>query len=462
MSESRFAELAHTIASVIDGKTFRFPSPWKHKFKVIEPAIGARLIVQEGDEQEIHEVNLDHVAHCVVAWTRRQDDPEMLLTFRKAREVVETWLAFAQPIEDIKYVRWKGEPGYTWRRLPWVRGDGKTPTWDLIMSKMTNAAAFRQWLGSLFFDEARQHQYVWIHGQGNDGKGSMNDVLADVFKRAYRSKQPPAMGDKFWTYGLVGARLVVFPDCNNQTFTAGGLFKTLTGGDPVDVEAKGKMSFTTRLGCKFLFLSNEKPNISCEDADMRRIIYCEFVRKMRADEKDPHFKKKLWDEAGHFLSRCIAEYNAACPEHQEIERDKEAIEEWVAVGDEKFQVIYDEVLKAPAEIYKSHEALRTAPDDVFKYVTISPRDMQAFLENAFPERREQGQFRDWLYKKYGVQKRRIRRGEMNDFYYIGVQKKLTSEAAKIFEAAADKFARKIVSGMVVLKGGEPTKNKRDE
>ena len=149
-------------------------------------------------------------------------------------------------------------------------------------------------------------QYVWLHGKGNEGKGSLNRFLQRVFGPAYCSKQPNESGDKFWTHELLGKRLVVFPDCNDQKFVTSGLFKSMTGGDPVAVEAKGEMSYTTRLNAKYLVLSNEKPQISSEKADKRRIIYCEIAP--REDLIDLNFEARLWDEGGAFLGKCWSLY----------------------------------------------------------------------------------------------------------------------------------------------------------
>lgn len=430
--EAPFAEIANYVASAINFEACPFPVRWPHRYRIIEPAIGARLIVQETEDLEIQEVPLDHVAHRVVAWLRLQNDPELLMTLRKAREAVEMWLAFADPIPmaQIKSVRWKSEVGHTWRRLPWDATTGETPTWDKVFSKLTNPSAFRQWLGALFFEEASQHQYVWVHGMGNDGKGSINRFLKRVFGRAYRSKQPPHPGDKFWTHGLVGSRLVVFPDCNSQGFTAGGLFKSLSGGDPVDVEAKGKMSFTAELCCKFLFFSNEKPNLSCEDADMRRIIYCEFFEKTKKEDADAEFEPKLWAEGGAFLSRCVKEYRANCPDHQTIESDKGEIRAWVSVAEEKFEHVLGAYLDLPKnEAYQAGKNLGELTDAQLDLVTLEPKTLLAVLQSSFPDRRDQNAFRDWLYKKHGVQKkgiRRVRDGKDVVIYrYIGICKPVT-------------------------------------
>ncbi len=431
-SGPKFAEFASQVAAALNFESHPFPIPWPYRYRTVELARGARVIVEETEDQTLTEVPIEEVVSRVVAWLRLQLNPDNLLTVKRANEAVQMWVAIATPIPtvQIKYVRWLSEPGLTWRRLPWDPQDGETPTWDKLFGKLTNMGAFRQWLGSLFFEEGQQHQYVWVHGMGNDGKGAINRFLKRVFGKCYRSKQPPALGDKFWTYGLIGARLVVFPDCNSQGFTASGLFKTLSGGDPVDVEAKGKMSFTTELHAKFLFFSNEKPNISCEDADMRRIVYCEFMEKTKKEDVVPGFEVRLWEEGGRFLSRCVSEYLAACPEHQAIESDHEHIRDWVSVGEERWQIFFDSMYEQPKhEGYRTTKLLPGLTDEQLDLVTVRPDDLFAVLREAFPDRRDQAFFRDWMYKKYGVQKRGIRRADGINYRYVGVARKPTGKTA---------------------------------
>jgi phage/plasmid-associated DNA primase len=272
---------------------------------------------------------------------------------------------------------------------------------------MSNRDAFKAFLGSLLFENAKQHQYLWCHGLGSDGKGAINRFLKQVFGRSYRSKQPPAPGDKFWTHGLLGSRLVVFPDCNAQTFTSSGLFKSLSGGDPVDVEAKGLMSFTAVLDCKFIFLSNEKPVISSERADMRRIIYCEFEPEGAPEERG--FEDRLWDEGGVFLTDCVKTYARLCPDHAKIPCDTTEITDWVSVVEERFELLFQARFKLPHEDYRKTSGLVDLTTSQFELVTIKPEVMQSILMELVPDKKEQREFRSWMTRVHGVQKRTIRR-----------------------------------------------------
>lgn len=390
-----FAELAAKICGVIDGTNpAAFLNPWPHRFRTIEPAPGAKIIVAEGEGQVITEVPLEHVTNCIVQYMLGCAMPEFFLTAQKAREVARTWAANSKPIPegDIRLTRWNSEPGYTWHRLPWDQSTGPCPTWDILLDRMTNRDAFQAWVGSLFFEQSDSQQYAYLYGDGGDGKGSINRFLERVFGKAYRSKQP--MGgrngyDKFWTYGLVGARLVAFPDCDDPRFVASGLFKSLTGGDAVAVEAKGGMGFTVRLKAKYLVISNETPDLTMGKADTRRIIYCTVAANNGGI--DPTFEAKLWEEGGHFIGKSFSKYLELCPGHTPVPVSLTEIAECVSETEEVFE-----------EVFHKWFALSSLG-------SVVPGEMMRILNQEFPKKNKpQQDFRRWLARTHGIRKKTTR------------------------------------------------------
>lgn len=319
------------------------------RYEVLEPAPGTRLVLHIDDDEVASVVPKSAVRQDLIDFVQNYSvslaGPWFLRTHKNGQAVIDLWMDSATPIasEAIKMTRWKSEPGLTYRRLPWDQGGHECPTWEGVLGRMTNNQAFIDWIGSLLVEDSSLHGYVWLYGPGGDGKGAINRFLAKVFGQAYRSKQPPAANkgsvDKFWTYGILGARLVVFPDCDNASFTTGGLFKSLTGGDPVDVEAKGSMSFTTIFNAKYLIISNEKPTISSEKSDLRRIIYCEMESPPATD---PGFEKRLWEEGGAFLTQCLEHYLARYQDRRAIEPDAEATANLISDNEQYLEDFFNE------------------------------------------------------------------------------------------------------------------------
>ena len=86
-----------------------------------------------------------------------------------------------------------------------------------------------------------------------------------------------------------------------------GIFKQLTGGDPISIEFKGKGSFSYIYTGIIWFLANDFPKFSGkrEDAVYQRfmVMPCEHV--VPKSEQDPELVKKMLKESEYIVSLCI-------------------------------------------------------------------------------------------------------------------------------------------------------------
>lgn len=412
----RLVDLYRAVADAIGRRAHSPLPPFPVRFLVLElePGVRLPLLHDEADDVVTH-VKLKAVAYEILRYceTLAGSFPEIALGPNHAKEATEYWLATAEAVakDDIKFLRWQGEPGLTYQRLPWAFRPGAHPTWNALLARMSNMEAFCHWLGSLFFEESSLQNYVWLYGGGGDGKGAINRFLERVFGNAYRSKQPQSKNqrDKFWAFGLLGARLVVFPDCDDPTFVTSGLFKSLTGGDPLDLEAKQEMSFTARLGAKYLVISNERPALSGSRADKRRIIYCELEAPK---EYERNFEDRLWAEGGAFLEECIAAYREAYPDHGPLKPDMTEIDGWVSSLEERL-----------SEAFERH--FDKVEEGACGFVT--PGEMSRVLELEWPGRRaRQTEFRKWLEQTHGILKKYTlvdHQTKQREWRYNGIIKK---------------------------------------
>lgn len=320
-------------------------------------------------------------------------DDQFQLTAEESHSCAKFWSYLSPPVKAPKPFAWPGDSGLAFTRLPWLPSHGETPTWNRIFERMSNAEAFMTWIGSLFDETSYQQQYVWLHGKGNEGKGCINRFLMRVFGPAYCAKQPKERGDKFWTHELMGKRLVVFPDCNDQALVASGLFKSMTGGDPIPVEAKGEMAYTTRLNAKYLIISNERPSISSETADKRRIIYCEISPRVGAEMDDEGFETRLWEEGGAFLGRCLAMYQKTAG--KPIACDSSLIADWVETVEMEFSEVFDfyfEVDTTNAE----------------KGLWATGETVQRALKLAYKSPKSRHEFLSWMERVKGITRRSVK------------------------------------------------------
>lgn len=320
-SGSRVKLKINDLAAATSTVMSRRPSPWPSfpdKFHVVADDSGERLafVEQRGTVKRISDQGLDSaiVKYWDTVLPRSVDiGPQLMTSVHEARK---KFISAADPLDmsQIKPVAFKSDPSLTFHRLAF------NPTWDAgtdlarafpltyeLLTRTSNADALAVWIGSLFDPNSNRHQYAWLTGSGGDGKGTLIRMLARVFGPSFSSEQPPAQHDRFWTSGLIGKRLVVFPDMNDSKFVTTGLFKSLSGGDKVRVEFKRGATVAIDLPAKYLFSSNKRPSVTDNPADMRRIIYC-YVRPVVKRYTDGDYEYDMARELPHFISFCVHRY----------------------------------------------------------------------------------------------------------------------------------------------------------
>lgn len=322
------------------------------------------------------------------------------LTHKQIAQAVNFWFSATDPIETPKLYRWLGEDGLCMRRLPFELRLGPTPVFDEMMSRISNAGSLQCFIGSLLVDHSFRQQYVWLHGQGGEGKGALARFLAMALAQTYSSQQTPMSSDRFWTHAILDKRLVMFPDCNNTTFVTSGLFKSLSGDDEIRVEVKGGRVIHQQLKAKYIFFSNEKPSLSSEEADKRRVIYCETSKfKGRID---PTYQDKLWAEGGPFLSKCLTMYMSMYPNHHPIECDSYEIIDVISTNEERYEVFLEQNFR----FGPSHEC--------------SPASLQEKINGEFKTKQERQEFRSMLERR-GITKKGIKRNGTVVYVYPGIR-----------------------------------------
>lgn len=405
------AELFQNVAMAMNEHPLSMLPEFDRRFHVVEPEPGIRHILEEKENGIVSYVNLNAVINSIALYTTEElaERKAFCWTARTCKEAAEFWLAIAKPIKEPPPFLWADEEGLCFHRLPWKYApdfDGdKTPLFNEMMSRISNHVALMHWIGSLFDLEADRQQYVWLYGQGGNGKSALARFISNVFGRACGWQTVPGKGrEHFWTMSLQGKRLIIFGDCNNASFPASGFFKSLTGGDLIRMEPKGKEAFSAEIFTKFLFLSNERPNLSSEYADLRRAIYCEM--EPIPNDPDPTYEERLWEEGGAFLSTCIHNYRLKYPRRGSLKADFEELKDVISANEETFEVCFEKHFEVDQEDY------------------VSPKIMQDVLRHeGFIKTSDQKKFIDWMMRNYDVKKKSIKREGLVSKGYRGVKVK---------------------------------------
>lgn len=282
----------------------------------------------------IHATILSYWQQCPATVTKR-------LTINDARSTLDFFEALAPPFDEvIDPVLFASDIGYCFRRLPFDPVPGMTPTFDELLSRTSNARALMAWIGSLFDTKSERQQYLWIYGDGMNGKSSLAKFLQNIFADGAVSAQPPGRGgDRFWAAQFIGKRLVVLPDCNDYTFVNSGQFKSHTGGDKIPIEEKNKGIYCIDPTWKFLILSNQKPSIEGEASAVRRAIYCEMAPITKKRLTDGSYQFLLTREAPAIIAKCLEVYREMAPDGGAIETDAEITQELIDAAEERWAFI---------------------------------------------------------------------------------------------------------------------------
>jgi hypothetical protein len=370
----------------------------------------APVVVDERDV--IATVKEEAIVSQILKYCYRQlcGNKEAEITQASAVEAMKFWRDSTDAIDDIAMVREKSEKGYCWSRMPWDIEAGETPTFDELFSRMENKDAVLAWIGSLFVMDSDRSQYVWIHGEGGNGKGRLANFLAKVLGPSYRPEQVPGRDDRFWTSGLVGSRLVAFTDCNRFGFPTSGLFKSLTGDDMHRVERKGKDVGSVALPCKFLFLSNQKPTLSGSEADRRRAIYAEIAPvPPSAIMPTMAYDKLLWKEGPAFIHKAKEKYFETTGSGRGvIPTDRAIFDELIEANEAGMDYLFEKhfVISEDAE--------------------LPANELQRILRDVekMPSTHKQKDFIEWFMRYHKIKKVRKRNGSRRYVAYKGLGLKI--------------------------------------
>lgn len=346
-SKPKKAEIYRELADIINGESSEHIHLPKRYFTVeVEP--GFRRMLREYEKNCVAYVDDDALVHELIKYIGEylSGSGIFALTVNHVREAVEYWIAETTPIPMPAMIAERDFDGLCFLRLPFNYldpGEAETPTFDEFLGRCQYPDAIRAFVGSCFIEDSNRQQYLWLYGAGGDGKGSFVNAIAPIFKEFFKSTVAPKNGAvRFWTHTITQARVVCFPDNNSYGFINDGLFKACTGDDVVPCEIKGGKVYDAKLKCKFIFLSNEKPDIDGSRASLRRAIYSEVKEPEGCvTELSGDYAESMNREAVGFVRKCIKYYLKSHDRKGVIAIDVEALGDLVSFNEEYFEYVFN-------------------------------------------------------------------------------------------------------------------------
>jgi putative DNA primase/helicase len=155
--------------------------------------------------------------------------------------------------------------------------------------------------------------FVFMHGQGANGKSVLLEALLHVFRGVTKStefstfEQRTAVGQASPELAeLRGARLVTASETEKYSRLAEALVKQLTGGDPVTARRLYGNPFTFTPSFLLLVAGNYKPAILSQDLGVwRRVKLIPFEATFRGDKADKTLPAQLRAEAEGILAWAV-------------------------------------------------------------------------------------------------------------------------------------------------------------
>lgn len=155
--------------------------------------------------------------------------------------------------------------------------EGPTPGFDMFLSGV--APECRDTLMSAmfatFYAESQLNQYIWLHGEGGDGKSSLLNAMKDfIGPSMYCTLDSDSAKSEFGLEETVGKRLVMFPDIQGGLSVKSSIVHKLTGHDVISINRKNKPHISAKIDCILWMAANSAPDVNfSNNNESRRVVY---------------------------------------------------------------------------------------------------------------------------------------------------------------------------------------------
>lgn len=310
--KSRVYQILYAIINNSIGKKYR-------TYKASPGAI--ELLMDRGGGEVVH-VPLDQLANEIIRLAHIGKDID--IGPADAKPAAHWWIVNNHEELGLRQIPapilGKSDGGLCFKRLPFdyrPYSTYKEPRHFLeFCGRSSDPDSLQAFIGSLFVPDSYRQQYLYLFGHGSDGKGTLFNLLERMLGDTYTAEDVPDRVAAFWSSGLIGKRLCVFPDLEDPSFPTTPRFRKLTGDDFIRVEEKFKKSYSTKIFTKFIFASNDELQMTSKKADQRRAIY--IAMKSFEGRHDPDYLSRLWEEAPAIYALCLEKYKKMCPGHSPI------------------------------------------------------------------------------------------------------------------------------------------------
>lgn len=299
--------------------------------------------------------------------------------------------------------------------------EGETPNFDGFMDAIVPACRdmFMAAVFATVFAMSILNQYIWIHGEGGDGKSSFLNALMKFLGGRLCCSLGQTMNSEFGLENAVGKRMVILSDVKTGLSVKSQLIHNLTGHDPVSINRKNKPIITKELQPIVWIAANEAPDVNFDARnEARRCLYIKMQEPSEAVQKKFYFLNEdgsfaldaegrkinngydltggLLKEMPAILYKCKQAFERVCPSPYSVIRPSSAaislaeencidldVDTWRTYLDETFDFSDPESRMLHTEIYEALEETKQMHSDRTKLTNFAKRDIRRLLTVAY-------------------------------------------------------------------------------
>ena len=241
------------------------------------------------------------------------DADQFLVGFDGARQVINLLTGEVRPAKQSDLVTKSLGPHH-------VGEPAKATRWTQFLNEVFDGdAELINWLqrfcGYLLTGSTREQIFLFCHGFGANGKSVLIETLKHVMGDYSRAIASETLAESKRGAGsatpdlaaLLGARLVLSAETEDNTAMAESLVKSLVAGDTMSVRPLYGAPFEFQPNFKLVMAGNHRPVVRGNDHGLwRRVRLVPFNKTFSADERDPHLLDTLKGESDHILGWMLA------------------------------------------------------------------------------------------------------------------------------------------------------------